>query len=504
MSTQPQRPLCILIAALGGEGGGVLTDWLVSAAMAQDLPVQSTSIPGVAQRTGATTYYIEIFPLPRAGLNGKNPLLALYPGPGNIDLMIASELLEVGRALENGYVTPDRTVLIGSTHRIYSMTEKTAMSDRRYDDQSIHKAAEQLARRAILADLAQLAEQHNTVINAVLLGVIAGSGILPLTTETFATAIRASGIAVASNLRGFEAGLACARGATGIEAVSPALPGRAADSTSLSSLLKRVADEFPAETQAILKEGVKRVYDYQDAVYAQSYLERLLPILTIDHGSNRNSYALTCETGRYLALWMSYEDVIRVADLKTRPQRFQRVRAEIRAKPDEPVYIDEFLKPGIDELAAILPAAVGARLLRWAQRNERRRHWNFSMRIKSHTVSGFLRLWLLARLRPWRRRSLRFQQEQELIGRWLDSVRRAALLDYQLALEIVECANLNKGYGETFERGRGNFLQLMNRVIEPVLAETGASAKAAWLRQLREAALADPDGKLLAKTLEAY
>jgi indolepyruvate ferredoxin oxidoreductase beta subunit len=126
------------------------------------------------------------------------------------------------------------------------------------------------------------------------------------------------------------------------------------------------------------------------------------------------------------------------------------------------------------------------------------------MRIKSHTVSGFLRLWLLARLRPWRRRSLRFQQEQELIGRWLDSVRRAALLDYQLALEIVECANLNKGYGETFERGRGNFLQLMNRVIEPALAEAGASAKAAWLRQLREAALADPDGKLLAKTLEAY
>jgi indolepyruvate ferredoxin oxidoreductase, beta subunit len=54
--TGPQaRPITILIAALGGEGGGVLTDWIVAAASQLGFPVQSTSIPGVAQRTGATT-----------------------------------------------------------------------------------------------------------------------------------------------------------------------------------------------------------------------------------------------------------------------------------------------------------------------------------------------------------------------------------------------------------------------------------------------------------------
>src|SRR5262249_32902831 len=57
------RPISILIAALGGEGGGVLTDWIVAAAAELGFPVQSTSIPGVAQRTGATTYYIEIVPV---------------------------------------------------------------------------------------------------------------------------------------------------------------------------------------------------------------------------------------------------------------------------------------------------------------------------------------------------------------------------------------------------------------------------------------------------------
>ena len=57
-----QRPITILIAALGGEGGGVLADWIIAAATAEDDPVQDTSIPGVAERTGVTTDYIELFP----------------------------------------------------------------------------------------------------------------------------------------------------------------------------------------------------------------------------------------------------------------------------------------------------------------------------------------------------------------------------------------------------------------------------------------------------------
>jgi indolepyruvate ferredoxin oxidoreductase beta subunit len=65
-----RRPITILIAALGGEGGGVLTNWIVAAATDLGFPVQSTSIPGVAQRTGATTYYIEILPTPWSELGG--------------------------------------------------------------------------------------------------------------------------------------------------------------------------------------------------------------------------------------------------------------------------------------------------------------------------------------------------------------------------------------------------------------------------------------------------
>ena len=93
----PERVYCVLVAALGGEGGGVLANWLVDAAAREGRWVQSTSVPGVAQRTGATTYYIEIYPVRHDDLGGRSPVMALYPAPDNMDIVVTSELMEAGR-----------------------------------------------------------------------------------------------------------------------------------------------------------------------------------------------------------------------------------------------------------------------------------------------------------------------------------------------------------------------------------------------------------------------
>ena len=138
------RPITMLIAALGGEGGGVLTDWIVRAATMSDFPIQSTSIPGVAQRTGATTYYIEMLP---QQANGKRPILALTPGVGDIDIAVASELLEAGRTVANGFVTPDRTTMIASTSRFYAMDEKIAMGDGRFVRNGSQKSSAKICAR---------------------------------------------------------------------------------------------------------------------------------------------------------------------------------------------------------------------------------------------------------------------------------------------------------------------------------------------------------------------
>ena len=481
------RPLRILIGALGGEGGGVLTDWLVDAAIRADLPVQSTSIPGVAQRTGATTYYVEIDPETHAALGNRRPVMALLPCPGDVDLVIASELLEAARAVEGGFVTPDRTTLIAAAHRIYAVAEKAAMGDGRYDDGRLREAVTRLARRALLIDPKRDPALRGKPLNAVLLGAIAGSGVLPLAREHFEASIRDTGIAVDDNLAGFAAGLALAE--------SSAAPPAAVEAPAAAPAVPAAAMALPEAVRAIAALGFARLADYQSPAYAERYLERLRPIAAADAGDCRVSGTVA----RQLALWMAYDDVIRVADLKSRPGRLAAVRAEVGAAPDQPVHITEFFKPGIDEIAAILPPAPGRGLRALAARHPRLARMHVPMRVRTTGVFGYLRLWLLARLKSWRPRTLRYAEEQAAIERWLDAVRRAQAIDAAFAAELAELPRLIKGYGDTHGRGAGSYGRIFADLVEPALA-AGRSA-ADELRRAREAALADPDGVALAKAL---
>jgi indolepyruvate ferredoxin oxidoreductase, beta subunit len=467
----PDRSLTVLIAALGGEGGGVMADWLMHAATACGFPAQATSIPGVAQRTGATTYYLEIFPARRELLGGREPVMSLTPSPGNVDVMVASELLEAGRAMQNGFVSPQRTTFIASTHRIYATVEKSQMADGRVASERVLSAAQQLAKRAVLFDMRKLAEQSGTVINAVLFGAIAGSGALPLPREACEAAIRHGGKGAEASLRGFAAGYDIAAGAR----AAPALE----------------AHRLPPEAQEILNLGVARLRDYQGEDYATLYRERVRSLGDADA-------KLVGEVGRHLALWMSYEDIIRVADLKTRATRFERVRREAGAKEGEPVVGIDYLKPGIEELASILPPGLGRRLRDWAERRGKLDAYNIGMHVKTSGVAGFLLVRALAWLKPWRPRSFRYAEEQALIERWLGAIRDAK--SDVLALEITQCASMLKGYGETHRRGLANFLAIFDALVEnPATADP--SEQAAAIRKAREAALADPDGLALEQNL---
>jgi indolepyruvate ferredoxin oxidoreductase beta subunit len=493
----PERPITILIAALGGEGGGVLADWIIAAASAQDYPVQSTSIPGVAQRTGATTYYLEIYPARASVLGERRPVMTLAPAPSFVDVMVASELLEAARAMQNGFVTPDRTTLVASTHRIYTTAEKMAMGDGRADGARFLEVARALAKRAVMFDMQSLAESSGTVISAVLCGALAGAGALPLPRAACEAAIRTSGKGAEASLAGFAAGYAQAAGEA-----APATPAEA--KRPRAEPAERVRRSFPPETHAMLGEGAARCADFQDAAYAALYLDRLEPIADAEreNGHAHAGYRLTSETGRFLALWMCYEDVIRVADLKTRRSRLERVRKEVLAKPHEPVHVVEFLKPGLEEVAALLPRGLSRRLVQWAKRRGLAHRMNVGMRVKTTSVSGFLLLRLLAWLRPWRRVSARYTEEQALIERWLTAIRGAAR-EPALALEIALCGRLIKGYGDTHQRGKDNFLRIMDTLVEGG-AVADAAGRSAAIRAAREAALADPEGRSLEGSLAAH
>src|SRR5438445_11915575 len=124
------------------------------------------------------------------------------------------------------------------------------------------------------------------------------------------------------------------------------------------------------------------------------------------------------------------------------------------------------------------------------------------MEVNSTSISGFLRFWGLAKLRPWRPNTYRFAQEQRAIDAWLHLVVEAAQLSSDLALEVAECARLIKGYGDTLKRGTANDRLIETRIIRPILAggiplSLGIDA----IASARAAALADPEGEALTRCL---
>jgi indolepyruvate ferredoxin oxidoreductase beta subunit len=495
MDTNVQRPITIAILAMGGEGGGVLAEWIVDVAEHAGYIAQMTSVPGVAQRTGATNYYVELFPKHGARANAPAPVLGLTPVPGDVEIVIASELMEAGRAVQRGLVTPDRTTFIVSTNRVYAMTEKIALADGRVDSDVLLEGCRVAAKRLIHADMAQLAEATGSVISAVLFGALAGSKALRMQRMAFEAAIHRGGVGVKESIAAFGAGFAAAEGAPMAAKVEPP---KTAPSKSLAPLLAE-ADAYDDPTRTFVRAGIERLADYQDVGYARMYLDRLKPIAEIDKRHGEGSGRLLAETARELALGMAYEDTVRVAELKIRPSRFARVRAEVQAADGQIIEIAEFLHPRVQEIADTLPAGLGRWLLDtgWARRFVER--FTQSGRVvKTSSIRGFVQLYFVAALKPTRRRSLRYANEQKFLAEWLNTITSVAATHYALAAEIATTRTLVKGYSDTHERGRARYDMLMQML--PQIMEMPDPAAA--LARLRKAALSDDTGAALATAVK--
>ncbi len=488
----------ILIMALGGQGGGVLTEWLFQACLLEDYPVRSTSIPGVAQRTGSTNYYLEVPTQTAQELGEGRPEFCLYPTAGDVDLLIAPEFLELGRAIEQGFVSPERTTTIASTHRVYSIFEKMPVGDGPYPQTDLSGAAQALSRRLIAFDALALAQQNGLKeVNAIILGAVAASGVLPLQEGSYVRAIERQGIAVETNLRAFRLGLAQVRDMPAAKPVAPTEetwgevrrrhaeglghPTGTQGAEKYLELTAEIERRYPERVWKMLGEALYRLMDYQDPAYARQYLDRLDRIrqLEIRVGAG-TSDRLTEIVARHLAVWMTYEDAVRVAQYKTRPERYARITREAGAAPDQLVVVTEFLKPDIEEVLGVLPRRLVGRLAEWAQRR-----WpgedkpTFGQTLRSTSFPGFLRLWLVTRLRPLRPISYRFAQEQAFIAEYLDTVERCAAQDLDLACAVARLAQVVKGYGNVRRRTLRHFGQVLREIVTP-LAEAEFNTRNAY------------------------
>jgi indolepyruvate ferredoxin oxidoreductase beta subunit len=525
------QPISILLCALGGEGGGVLADWLVDAARHGGLAAQATSIPGVAQRTGATTYYLEIFPTPISELGGRRPVFGLNPLPGRLDLLVSSELLETARQISLGLCSPDRTLLISASNRALTTHEKMQMGDGRMDDAVLLQLLQQHSHASHVLDMVALTRQAGTVVSAVMLGCIAASKLLPLRREDFEFAVhegqakeRQSASQQAS-LRGFalawDAMQAQSTQSKFVDAVlTNTLTIPNVTSEQIAKLSPELAATFPSDMHEMLGLGVARLMDYQGDRYVSLYIQRLREVLASEQRNGTDgACTVTKETARWLALWMAFDDIVRVADLKSRASRWQRVRMEVKAKTDDVLKVYDHFKPGVPEFAALLPKVFALPLLRWDRQRSARGLSPLALPIKvgTHSVIGMVMLRVLASFKWLRVLGNRYAEEQAMIDAWLNAVVRGAQEDAKLGLALAQCGQLIKGYGTTNERGRDNLLHIL-RHLAPHDASVDASRTTETSRDSQEylqkrinaindarhAALRDAGGMALDQALRAH
>jgi indolepyruvate ferredoxin oxidoreductase beta subunit len=496
---EDQRVIKLAVLAVGGQGGGVLADWITDAAERNGYVAQSTSVAGVAQRTGATIYYVEM-----ARDTGRLPVFALSPSQGDVDILIAAELMEAGRAILRGFVTPERTTLIASSHRIAAVSEKIEPGDGRASSPKVHATALAASKRFIAFDMEKIAADNGSMISASLLGALAGSDALPFTRESFEQAIGAGGRGVKPSLAAFGAAYERARGtsapaphASGSQAVEPSVDaaGRVSGPRGLLTGWQGLAARVgmlsePVRDMAL--RGLRKVVDYQDIAYGSEYLDRLDRAVALD--SAGHDYKLSIAAAKHLANAMCYDDMIRVADLKTRSTRDKRVRREVGVKQGSILQVTEYFHPRIEEFCGTLPAGLGSYIEdrpRLAAFLDRR--INHGRRIRTDSFAGFAALWFIGGLRRWRRSLLRHKVEVAHLDRWYALALGHLPADYALAAEILNCRRLIKGYSDTHVRAQSKF----DRVLSALDLLKGRADAADWIRRLREMALKDEKGDML-------
>ncbi|MGJ3507870.1 indolepyruvate oxidoreductase subunit beta family protein [Enemella sp. A6] len=490
---QGKRPITIAILAMGGEGGGVLSNWIADVATRAGYIAQTTQVAGVAQRTGATVYYVELYPPLEADEGGqrREPVLSMFPIPGECDIVIASELMEAGRSVQRGFVTPDRTTFIVSTNRVYSIDEKTVIGDGRVDSETLIGSARAASKRFVGADFMAIAEAARSVVSASLFGALAGSEALPFDRELYEQAIADAGKGVEQSLDAFARGFATAAQVVAAEreAAESAKPepvllqiGRreptpeeireeelqAQAVTDPGSLIgpnlqahgERIRREFPAAARLMLVRGCLRTGLYQSPEYAMGYLDRVKRLLEIEPDAEGEA-KLTYEAARHVALLLTYQDTIHVALQKIRAKRLADIRAEARATDDQLVDVYEYLHPDVEEVTDTMPSGLGSVLRNsGAFGSVVRGVGGKGIVINTTSVAGYATLVALAKMRPMRPTTMRFKRVQREVDEWLDLALRLGRQNPDLAREVIQCAQVVKGYGDTHERGMRSFVTL--------------------------------------------
>jgi hypothetical protein len=247
---------------------------------------------------------------------------------------------------------------------------------------------------------------------------------------------------------------------------------------------------LPDSAAALVSEGIDRLIDYQSASYAQLYVDRLRRFI----GRRDVDDAMFGEIARLMALRMSYEDPIRIAQLKL-------AEIEINAADPRVQSTDDIRKFRLDELIGALPAAAAEPVLdvlEWVGWT----HKPVSISFSTKSRWGVRRLKIEASLRRWRRFSVRYAKERAWVERWLHMISRSLDKQPKAAAEIVQTATMIEGYGDSYRQGLADWHAIIDGLVKPTFdGVLPLSDVAGAVAEARAAARSDPRQAALKRTI---
>ena len=257
---------------------------------------------------------------------------------------------------------------------------------------------------------------------------------------------------------------------------------------------------LPEGAAPLVSEGIRLLIEYQGDKYAKLYIDRLRRFI----GKPGVDDTMFADIARLMAMRMSYEDSIRIAQLKL---------AEVDMGDGDPGARpgDDVRKFRLDELVEALPAAIAEPILAllgrfgWVRKR-------VSIRFSTRSRLRIRRLRIEASLRRWRRFSVRYARERVWVERWLHMIDRALTRQPAAAAAMVQTATMVQGYGDVYRQGLANWHAIIDGLAKPTfdgvlplgdLAGAVAAARAAALPDPRQAALKRTIAEIRARALAA-
>jgi len=174
---QTFQALRIFFTGVGGQGTLLATRLVGEAALEEGLPVAMSEIHGMAQRGGVVESSVVVG-------NVCSPTIA----DGEADIVLAFEPLEAARALPKCH---SKTLVISSTVPVVPFTVATGQAEYPAIEDLLGAVRSRVA-SVIEVDTAALARDAGSerAANLVMLGVLAGTGRLPVSMKSWQEALR--------------------------------------------------------------------------------------------------------------------------------------------------------------------------------------------------------------------------------------------------------------------------------------------------------------------------